>query len=709
MTDVLATAPAPAKPSSPAGTKSPSRPPPEAQENKPVRAAVKAPTKPVKYYPCRTPVYPPAGFDRSAPSAPRESLELEWVHGYAGLRNTANNLECLADGTAVYYTAGVGVVYDAAAHAQRFFVGHDDDVTCLALDSSRDYVATGQVGREAWVCVWQASSMQELARLSHVGVRGVAAVGFSASGRLLASVGLDDAHTVHVWDWRSSPPKLIHTVPGGRDEVWGLKWCPRGGAVQRAQLGEAAAAAAAARGAFVTFGRNHVKLWSSGGGGWESKLLRFEAAPVSDVLCVEFLPGGALATGSPGGALLLWRGKRCVCAVRAHGSELRAMASRDGGRELLTGGGDGAVRVWEAAALAAAAERAEVSGGGGAVEVAARGELRFGEARKRGGAGGVCARALAAVPGGDVLVGTSECDVVMLGGGGERRVLVDGHTADLYGVARSAASAELFATACDSSRLKLWDAVARRALCEVPVGAAARCVAFSADGVWLAAGLVDGTVEVLRVGGGGAAVAASRMTRLREGDREVSALGFSPDGGTLAVGTAEGVVGLFDTATWRRLARCTGHATTVAHVDWSRDSSTVQTNCRGYEILYWEGRSGRQLLGAQRDWEAWEGWSCVLGWPVMGIWRDGYDGTDINAVHASDDGRLLVAADDRGGVLLYRFPCAARRAPCRRFRAHSSHVMNVRWLAGGDRCVSVGGRDRAVVQWRLAREAAKED
>ena len=30
--------------------------------------------------------------------------------------------------------------------------------------------------------------------------------------------------------------------------------------------------------------------------------------------------------------------------------------------------------------------------------------------------------------------------------------------------------------------------------------------------------------------------------------------------------------------------------------------------------------------------------------------------------------------------------------------------MNVRWLAGGDRCVSVGGRDRAVVQWRLARE-----
>ena len=194
----------------------------------------------------------------------RASRSSRVVHGYAGLRNTANNLECLADGTAVYYTAGVGVVYDAAAHAQRFFVGHDDDVTRLALDSSRDYVATGQVGREAWVCVWQASSMQELARLSHVGVRGVAAVGFSASGRLLASVGLDDAHTVHVGlavvateaDTHGArrPRRGVPAVPArrrgsGRSSARRRRW-------RRRQ-----------RGAFVTFGRNHVKLWPSGGGG----------------------------------------------------------------------------------------------------------------------------------------------------------------------------------------------------------------------------------------------------------------------------------------------------------------------------------------------------------------------------------------------------------------------------------------------------------
>ena len=376
------------------------------------------------------------------------------------------------------------------------------------------------------------------------------------------------------------------------------------------------------------------------------------------------------------------------------------MASRDGGRELLTGGGDGAVRVWEAAALAAAAERAEVSGGGGAVEVAARGELRFGEARKRGGSGGVCARALAAVPGGDVLVGTSECDVVMLGGGGERRVLVDGHTADLYGVARSAASAELFATACDSSRLKLWDAVARRALCEVPVGAAARCVAFSADGVWLAAGLVDGTVEVLR-----AAVAARRWRRrVRRGARgrprgeRAGVLARRWDAGGGYGGGRGGAVRHGDVAAARAVhgPRDDGGARRlVARLDHGADQlPRLRDPLLGGSERPAAARRAARLGGVGR---------VELRARLAG---DGYLARRLRRHRHQrgarvDDGRLLVAADDRGGVLLYRFVrgVARRAAAWRALVARDERAL----LAGGDRCVSVGGRDRAVVQWRLVR------
>ena len=194
---------------------------------------------------------------------------------------------------------------------------------------------------------------------------------------------------------------------------------------------------------------------------------------------------------------------------------------------------------------------------------------------------------------------------------------------------------------------------------------------------------------------------SKQETKLHDSRRPVSALAWSPDGSTLAVGNVEGAIDLYDVASWARLARCRGHSTKVTQLDWSRDAALLQSNCSAYEILYWEGRSGRQVRSPQREYTQWDGWSCTLGWPVMGIWQEGFDPSDVNAAHASDDGSLLVVSDDRGGVCLFRFPCVAPRAACFRAAGHASHVSSVRWLLGSGRCVSVGGHDRAVMQWRL--------
>lgn len=44
-----------------------------------------------------------------------------------------------------------------------------------------------------------------------------------------------------------------------------------------------------------------------------------------------------------------------------------------------------------------------------------------------------------------------------------------------------------------------------------------------------------------------------------------------------------------------------------------------------------------------------------------GIWPEGADGTDINAVARSHDGKLLVSADDFGKVHLFSYPCCQPR------------------------------------------------
>lgn len=85
----------------------------------------------------------------------------------------------------------------------------------------------------------------------------------------------------------------------------------------------------------------------------------------------------------------------------------------------------------------------------------------------------------------------------------------------------------------------------------------------------------------------------------------------------------------------------------------------------------------------------------------MGIWPPYSDGTDVNAADVSPSGRYVVTADDHGYVKLFNHPCVVQHAPCHQYGGHSSHVMNVRWASDESFAVSVGGKDGAVMQWRL--------
>lgn len=57
-----------------------------------------------------------------------------------------SNLFYTQTGEIVYHVAAVGVVYNRQQNTQRFYLGHDDDILCLAVHPLKDYVATGQVG-----------------------------------------------------------------------------------------------------------------------------------------------------------------------------------------------------------------------------------------------------------------------------------------------------------------------------------------------------------------------------------------------------------------------------------------------------------------------------------------------------------------------------------------------------------------------------------
>lgn len=68
---------------------------------------------------------------------------------------------------------------------------------------------------------------------------------FSADGKKLASVGLDDDHSIVVWDWKKG--QMLATARGHKDKLFQIKWSP----FDENQL--------------VTVGVKHIKFWAQVG------------------------------------------------------------------------------------------------------------------------------------------------------------------------------------------------------------------------------------------------------------------------------------------------------------------------------------------------------------------------------------------------------------------------------------------------------------
>ena len=98
---------------------------------------------------------------------------------------------------------------------------------------------------------------------------------------------------------------------------------------------------------------------------------------------------------------------------------------------------------------------------------------------------------------------------------------------------------------------------------------------------------------------------------------------FSPDGELLAAASADQRIDVYERkGGYKKIATCRGHSATVRHLDWCVESKILRTVCGAYEILYFDARTGRQVTANQRD-TKWATWTSVLGFDVMGIWRDG--------------------------------------------------------------------------------------
>jgi microtubule-associated protein-like 6 len=316
------------------------------------------------------------------------------VHGYRG-HDCRNNLHFSSAGDAVFPAASVVVLAGPAPEGgrrrQRFYTGHSDDVLSLAKHPAGILFASGQKaflrkGAAAAACihVWDSSTLCTRARLAGVHAFAIVSLAFSPDGSRIISCGIDDLHTVAIWDWDKKT--LLVAVPCSPRPLYDVTFLPpppqqtRGTA--QAPNGEGAGSAAAATaplldtaggvggdtgggpssentggGAsvgvrFAVCGERELRFGHALRGVRWRKAIFGAKAELQTLPCLALNTDGRLLTGSRRGDVYVWQGATVWRRLRGHAGSVHALnvcVEQARGAGFASGGADGKAILWSAA------------------------------------------------------------------------------------------------------------------------------------------------------------------------------------------------------------------------------------------------------------------------------------------------------------------------------------------------------------------------
>jgi WD40 repeat protein/Ca2+-binding EF-hand superfamily protein len=543
-------------------------------------------------------IYEPIGYKRTKhrQSGPCTNMELEWAFGVASqsVKNSTRYIMSENSPTVpksiVYVTASLGVVCDIETREQRFYQGHLEEITAMALHPSGRLIAT--VDTAAIINIWDAITLSKVATISGVVKQGYQHLIFSPAGDRITTVGLDPDHTVTVYEFETAAVVSSGKGIPSPNNVNGIGYSRSG--TEMAIVGKET---------IIFFRGVHTKSRALdpvfGRIGHLGKKQTF--------FCVAYLDEDAIVSCASG-ELYRFKDHKCVEVVQAHGIKDPVLCMHfsmfDGC--LVTGGKDGLIKTWDPTLK-------EV---GVAVDIA---EDLNGDGQADSGCFNTTITSVQLI-GNRLLIATKGSDVfeIIMPSKPTSRINIKrvawGHSVgELNGLSVHPFLDE-FATSGDDKTLRTWDI---RSHCEISMKrlpCESSSVAYNNSGELICIGLDDGSMMLVTT------TSLRTLSAWHHCDQCITDIKFSPDDTFIAAACQDGNIYLYksdDKRIFRRQAVCRGHTGAVLHIDFSAVGNKIQSNGADGCIMYWDIMGNHVKSNASMKDATWATWTCTYGWPVQ--------------------------------------------------------------------------------------------
>ena len=602
---------------------------------------------------------------------PAVSLALEYVYGYRS-QDMRNNVSYTNNNNnIVFISSTIGVVMNCDNHSQKFYQHHTDRITAFAVSKIGNIIATGQMGVNPFISIWNTLTCETLAIMPDKHISQVGSLAFSNSSIYLAACTIDVNHTITVYDWEHAI--ILSRTYGGSARILSLAFSNDENTLCVSGIKD------------ITFWSNITTRHPS-----SKKPIFGEIGRLQTFLCCLYF-GNRATIATNDGHLYVFNEESLTHTVKAHGGSIHAISVNDENTILASGGKDGVLRLWNLSLECIKEITLDTIIMTHDTNIRS---LSFSHNSQR------------------ILIGTKAADifeVIIDSGLLYNSILLSSHGCrELWGLASHPIKDE-FVTTGDDGTLRIWESKTFKLIKTIKVDTASRAVTYSPNGKYIAIGFGSGKRMKGKSNnkeGAFVVLTSSDHKVFHEGKdsaEPIRVIKFSSDGSTLVCGSDDTRIYIYNAKDhFSRKAIITCHKAPIVSIDFSSDGNFIMSVDSTQRIKYSEVSSGIEVQSPIifRD-EKWSTWTSSVGWPVKGFWmKFGKFGEDIVCAQRSCNKILLCAGTNAGRISLTHNPCNILTGSVNAM-GHSGPVSQIVWMAGDEGLITIGRKDHTILQWKL--------